>query len=87
VARYRHKSDEDLTWNRIRRTITMSVRLEAANAVEEILNKALQEGWEKYTKALGQGNLPEIEATYSDLARAVVQDALKAPEVDSAALD
>ena len=59
----------------------MTVNLEVANKREEILNKALYDAWDKYTKALGQGSLVEVEATYSKFASAVVADLIQIPEV------
>jgi hypothetical protein len=89
MARYRHKSDEDLAWNRIRRRITRELDSEIQNAREEALNAILTKAWDDYTTALGQGKVPEIESKYSNLARAVVSDVVEIPElVDSdAALD
>lgn len=81
MARYRHKSDDDLAWNAIRRTITSAVNVEVANAREVVLNKALSDAWDKYTDALGHGTVPEIEAKYSRFARAVVQDLIQVAEV------
>ena len=84
MARYRHKSDEDMVWNDIRRRITAEVNVAMANARERVLNKALWGAWEKYTEALGNGELPELESKYSAFAHAVVADLIQVPEmVDS----
>ena len=80
MARYRHKSEEDLAWNDIRNTITAMINLEFKKARERVVNDSLWEAWEGYTKAVGQGKLPEIKATYSQFAQTVVADALKAIE-------
>jgi hypothetical protein len=88
MARYRHKSEDDLAWNRIRRRITRELDSEIQNAREEALNAILTKAWEDYTTALGQGTVPEIESKYSNLARAIVEDVVQIPElVDSDAAD
>ncbi|MGZ6587120.1 MAG: hypothetical protein ACXVHX_22755 [Solirubrobacteraceae bacterium] len=81
MARYRHKSDEDLAWNRIRRRITQELDCEIKNAREEALNSLLSQAWTDYTKALGKGTVPEVESKYSNLAHAVVQDVIQIPEM------
>lgn len=84
MARYRHKSEDDLAWNRIRRRITRELDSEIQNAREEALNAVLTKAWDEYTTALGQGKVPEVESKYSNLAHAVVDDIVKLPElVDS----
>ena len=84
MARYRHKSDEDLAWNRIRRRLTRELDSEIQNKREEALNAMLAQAWEDYTRALGQGTVPEVESKYSNLARAVVESIVQIPEmVDS----
>lgn len=89
MARYRHKSDEDLAWNRIRRRLTRELDSEIQNAREEALNALLTKAWQDYTTALGQGTVPEVESKYSHLARAIVADVVQIPEVvdSDAALD
>lgn len=79
MARYRHKSDDDLAWNRIRRAITRELDTEIQNAREEALNAILTKAWEDYTAALGHGTLPEVESKYTNLARAVVSDVVSVP--------
>ena len=81
MARYRHKSDEDLAWNRIRRVLTRVLDTEIQNAREEALNAMLTKAWDDYTKALGQGTVPEVESKYSNLARAIVGDIVQLPEI------
>lgn len=84
MARYRHKSEDDLAWNRIRRRITRELDSEIQNAREQALNAILTKAWDDYTSALGQGRVPEIESKYSNLARAIVEDVVQIPEmVDS----
>lgn len=84
MARYRHKSDDDLAWNRIRRRITRELDSEIQNAREEALNAVLTKAWDEYTTAIGQGRVPEVESKYSNLASAIVQDIVQIPElVDS----
>lgn len=87
MARYRHKSDEDLAWNRIRRQLTTALDTEIRNRREEALNAMLTKAWEDYTTALGQGRVPEVESKYSNLARAVVEEVVVLPEVVDGASD
>jgi hypothetical protein len=74
VARYRHKSEDDLHWNRVRRGITRAFDTEIQNWREEKLNVLLSEAWEVYTKSLESGELVEVEAKYTDLVRAILSD-------------
>jgi len=76
MARYRHKDDQDLTWNRIRRKITSEIRVPFRDAEEEVLNDALTKAWDEFTKATGEGKLPEIEAKYDQFVTSIVKDAL-----------
>ena len=85
MARYRHKSEDDLAWNRIRRRITRELDTAIADAREGALNALLTKAWDDYTKALGTGTLPEIESKYANLAGAVVQDLVQAPEITGGA--
>lgn len=84
MARYRHKSDDDLAWNRIRRRLTRELDSEIQNAREEALNAMLTKAWDDYTTAIGQGTVPEIESKYSSFARAIVADLVQIPEVTAA---
>lgn len=74
MARYRHKDETDLAWNKIRRTITAAIDVEVRNVREEILNIALSKAWEDYAEALGEGKIPEVEGRYAKLVKAVVSD-------------
>jgi hypothetical protein len=82
MARYRHKDDVDLAWNRIRRRVTRELDIEIANAREEILNGLLTKAWEDYTTAIGEGKVPEVESRYSKLVTSIVRDALPEVAVD-----
>ena len=84
MARYRHKSEDDLAWNRIRRRLTRELDSEIQNAREEALNAILTKAWEDYTTALGHGTVPEVESKYSNLARAIVEDIVQIPEITDA---
>ena len=64
MARYRHKSEEDLRWNRIRRRLTRELDIQVADAREEILNNLLAGAWTKYTEALSSGTELELESEY-----------------------
>lgn len=74
MARYRHKDETDLVWNRIRRQITRDLDTEIQNKREEVLNILLSEAWDDYAKSLENGELRELEAKYSNLVTAIVQD-------------
>lgn len=74
MARYRHKDETDLVWNRIRRQITRDLDTEIQNRREEALNTLLSEAWDEYTKSLESGELVELEAKYSGFVSAVVAD-------------
>jgi hypothetical protein len=74
VARYRHKDDTDLAWNRIRRRVTRELDTEIQNAREEALNSLLTKAWEEYTVALGEGKVPEVESKFTNLVTTIVAD-------------
>lgn len=81
MARYRHKSEDDLAWNRIRRRITRELDSEIQNRREEALNAILTKAWEDYTTAIGHGTVPEVESKYSSFAGAIVQDVVQLPQM------
>jgi hypothetical protein len=83
VARYREKDETDLVWNRIRRQITRDLDTEIQNAREEVLNSLLSAAWDDYVKAIGTGELHEVEARYSTLIRSIVQEKIVRPELVS----
>lgn len=74
MARYRHKDETDMVWNRIRRQITRELDTEIQNRREEALNVLLSEAWEKYAKALERDELKELEGKYRELVSAIVAD-------------
>ena len=61
MARYRSKSEQDMQWNRVRRTITREIDLQIMNIREELLNDALTGAWEQFTEALASGKKIELE--------------------------
>lgn len=73
MARYRHKSEEDLRWNRIRRRLTRELDTQISDWREEALNSLLHGAWERYTEALNSGAKLEIEGDY----KAWVEEALR----------
>lgn len=83
MARYRHKDETDLAWNRMRRRITRELDTEIANAREEVLNSLLTKAWDDYTEALGEGKVPEVESKYTNLVTTIVADII--PEAASIA--
>lgn len=64
MARYRHKSEEDLRWNRIRRRLTRELDTQVQDWREEALNNLLAGAWDKYTEALSSGKKLELEGDY-----------------------
>lgn len=87
MAKYRHKSSEDMAWNRIRRTITRTLDMAIADAREEALNDMLYQAWEDYTRALKKGEVREIESKYKGLASEIVKDMVKPLEIADAGGD
>lgn len=84
MARYRHKSPEDLVWNRIRRTITSTLDMAIRDAREEALNEMLWQAWEDYTRALSRGEIREVESKYKQLATTIVRDMIAPMEIAGA---
>ena len=74
MARYRHKDETDMAWNRIRRHVTRELDTEIQNRREEALNALLTKAWEEYTVAIGTGNVPEVESKYTNLVATIVAD-------------
>lgn len=85
MARYREKDETDLVWNRIRRQITRDLDTEIQNRREEVLNTLLSAAWDDYVKAIGTGELREVEARYSSLVKAIVQENIVRPELHEVA--
>lgn len=79
MSRYRHKSDEDLRWNRIRRRLTRELDTQLADWREEALNRLLWGAWEEYTKALGSGEALELEASYETWVARALNEAVPLP--------
>jgi hypothetical protein len=87
-ARYRHKDETDLAWNRIRRHTTRELDTEIANRREEALNALLTKAWEEYTAAIGEGRVAEVESKYTNLASTIVADIVpQARELEDAPVD
>lgn len=74
MARYRHKSQDDLSWNRTRREITSALDNALRNWREERLNELLFAAWEEHAAALKRGEVMEVAPRYKRLAREVVRD-------------
>lgn len=81
MARYRHKDETDLVWNRIRRKLTRDLDTEIQNRREEVLNHLLAGAWEEYAKGLQSGQLLELEAKYETLIHAIVSDVVHPVEL------
>jgi hypothetical protein len=77
VARYRHKDENDLVWNRIRRQLTRDFDTELQNRREAALNILLFEAWGDYSKSLQSGELREVEGKYTNLVSAIVHDVVQ----------
>ena len=86
MAKYRHKDETELTWNRIRRKITRALDTEIMNRREEVLNDLLAGAYEEYSVSLKQGTVLELEAKYEQLIEEIVQDAVKPKELADAVL-
>jgi hypothetical protein len=84
MARYREKDETDLVWNRIRRQITRDLDTEIQNRREEALNILLSQAWQEYVKSLESGELVELEAKYTGLVAAIVQDVVPKKEPEAA---
>lgn len=87
MARYRHKDETDMVWNRIRRQITRDLDTEIQNRREEVLNDLLSGAWDDYSQSLKQGTVVELEAKYKNLVAEIVKDVVKAPELSRAGLE
>lgn len=87
MARYRHKDETDLVWNRIRRQVTRDLDTEIANRREEVLNDLLSGAWDDYSQSLKQGTVIELEAKYKRLISEIVRDVVKAPELSRVGLE
>lgn len=64
MARYRTKDEVDLRWNAIRRAATARVDLDVKTYREARLNEVLSQLWTKFSIALGQGDIVELEPEY-----------------------
>lgn len=64
MARYRHKSSDDIRWNRIRRRLTRELDTQIADWREEVLNDILAGAWDQYVEALNTGQRLELEGDY-----------------------
>lgn len=87
IARYRHKDETDLVWNRIRRQVTRDLDTEIQNRREEVLNDLLSGAWDDYSASLKQGTVIELEAKYKTLIAEIVKDVVRTPELSSADLE
>lgn len=81
IARYREKDETDLVWNRIRRKLTRDLDTEIQNKREEVLNTLLSTAWDDYVKAIGSGELKEVEDKYSTLVKRIVDENIVRPEL------
>ena len=64
IARYRTKDEVDLRWNAIRRAATARVDLEVKTYREKRLNDVLTQLWTTFSRALGEGDIVELEPEY-----------------------
>lgn len=74
MARYRSKDSTDLSWNKIRRHLTRELDTAIQDRREEALNDLLTKAWDDYTRALGEGKVPEVETKYATLSLAIVEE-------------
>ena len=87
MARYRSKSDQDMQWNRIRRTVTREIDLQIMNIREEILNEALTGAWEEFTTALSEGKKVELEGDVKQFVGDILRKELTLEIVSGASVD
>ena len=83
MARYRQKDETDLVWNRIRRQLTRDLDTEIQNRREDVLNTLLSTAWDDYVKAIGTGELQEVEAKYSSLVKSIVEENIVRAELSN----
>ena len=86
MARYREKDETDLVWNRIRRKLTRDLDTEVQNRREEVLNTLLSTAWDDYVKAIGTGELKEVEDKYSSLVKSIVEENIVRGELSNGPL-
>ena len=79
MARYRHKDETDLRWNRIRRRLTRELDTQLQDWREEAINNLLAGAWEEYAKALNTGEVLELEAEYETWVARALNDAVQLP--------
>ncbi len=82
MARYRHKDETDLTWNRIRRQITRDLDTEIIARRDVVLNDLLSGAWEDFSQSLKRGTVVELEAKYKGLVSEIVKDVVRPQEIE-----
>jgi hypothetical protein len=82
VARYRTKDEVDLAWNRIRRHITEGIDSRIRDVREVLLNEALSDAWDNYTKAIETGTVIQLEEDATRWVEAIIEPQL-APVVEA----
>lgn len=85
MAKYRHKDATDLRWNRIRRRLTMELDLQVKDWREDALNNLLAGAWTEYVKALGSGDVLELEAHYDTWVAQALNESVVLEVTDEAA--
>jgi hypothetical protein len=86
MARYRERDENDLVWNRTRRHITATVRMKAADIVEEILNDTLTVAWDRYVEATKTGTSIELDDVSLEWIEAVLREKLR-PQLEAQLAD
>lgn len=66
MAKYRHKDDTELHWNRIRRRLTRELDTQIADVREDLLNNILALAYDQFTAALNSGEVLEVEPEYKE---------------------
>lgn len=79
MAKYRQKDDVDIRWNRIRRRITRELDTQLADWREDALNRLLSGAWTEYVKAIGSGDVLELEAHYTTWVAQALDDVIDVP--------
>lgn len=76
MARYRSKDEIDLRWNRIRRRITRELDIQIADWREAALNDLLTGAWDEYKRAIGTGDVLELETSYETFVAQALNDVI-----------
>jgi hypothetical protein len=80
MARYRHKDETDLAWNKIRRRITRELDTQIADWREKALNELLTDAWTRYAASLEKGEVLEIAPSLKEFVAGALEQAINLQE-------